>query len=160
MISAQTNYHLANKDSATAEFVSNMLQSEASNYLTNMSLTHGLSKMCWPNNATGLVPSGPPLAPQSQMQMHQSHHHLHHHHQQSAAAALAAGHNIEAILGSSYAAKIDSNTNSNNVSSHHKAYNAAGYPYMGKSECKSTDFNSSYDVDSSEEKPTSLARHG
>ena len=46
MLSAQSNYHLANKDNATVEFVSNMLQNEANNYLSNMNTLSHVSKMC------------------------------------------------------------------------------------------------------------------
>ena len=162
MLSAQTNYHLSsNKDNATAEFVSNMLHSEASNYLTNMGLTpHGLTKMCtsltshWPPNngltAAAASSNGSQVLPQ----MH------HHHSAATAAAALAAGHNIESILGSSYAVKIDN--------SHHKPLPSLGncapnlsYPYIGSHHNMNNknELNNSYDVDSSEEKLSDSASH-
>ena len=184
MLSAQTNYHLASsKDSsaATVEFVSNMLQSEATNYLTNMGLTHGLTKMCstltshWPNG-----PQMPPMGSQSQMQMH--HHQQQQQQQQqsqhtpqsaAAAAALAAGHNIESILGSSYSVKIDPVSQDK----YHKQQQMhqqqpqmpmsnglnLNYAYMshhgshgnhGNHGNHSHKLDNSYDVDSSEEKIT------
>ena len=157
---AQTNYHLASKDSATVEFVSNMLQNEASNYLSNMNTLSHVSKMCssfsahWP--PVGMPNSTHPL----NHHHHHPHHHLNHHNHQiahltqsaasssnqmahnaaaaaaAAAASLAAGHNIESILGGSYGVKIDSEKMANsNV--------------MGKTETntmKNSDFNNSYDA--------------
>lgn len=142
MLSAQTNYHLTNKDSATVEFVSNMLQNEANNYLSNMNTLSHVSKMCsslsahWPPVGINMPNPAHPL------------NHLNHHHNQiahlgqsassssqlaqnaAAAAALAAGHNIESILGSSYSVKIDNDKLLNK----HEA------------NLKNSDFNNSYDA--------------
>lgn len=45
MLSTQPNYQLGTKDNAV-EFVSNMLQTEATNYLNNMSTLSHMTKMC------------------------------------------------------------------------------------------------------------------
>jgi hypothetical protein len=156
MLSAQTNYHLTGKDSATAEFVNNMLQNEANNYLSNMNTLSHVSKMCssfsahWP--PVGMPNSTHPLN-------HHHHHHLNHHNHQiahltqsaasssnqiahnaaaaaAAAASLAAGHNIESILGGSYGGKIDNEKMANSTAmSKHEA-----------NTLKNSDFNNSYDA--------------
>jgi len=132
MISAQTNYHL-NKETAnsTVEFVNNMLHPDSQTYLSSMNPLSHVSKMCsslsahWPTN-------------------------YHHHHQSqptsntfthtaaAAAAALAAGHNIDSILGSGY--KIDDKMN-NSING---ATNKHGNPITSNSKHKN-DFNNSYD---------------
>ena len=116
MLSAQTNYHVGSKDTAsTVDFVNNILQhSEANNYLSNINTLSHVSKMCVGSH-------WPPVHP-------------HHHQAQinpsaaaAAAVALAAGHNIESILGS-YNVKSDNDkklANQNN---------------------KNTEFNSSYEA--------------
>lgn len=131
MLSAQTNYITGNKDSSAAvEFVNNMLQSEASSYLSNMSTLSHVSKMC--SSLSAHWPTHP----------HHHHHNFHphpYHHQApgigntqlpnaaaaAAAAALAAGHNIESILGASYSVKLDDT--------------------KASSKLPSSDFNNSYD---------------
>lgn len=172
MLSAQANYHLANKDNATVEFVNNMLQNEASNYLTNMSsLSHGLTKMCssltahWPPTLNGHQQQ---LA-QNQLPMSQSSAAA----AAAAAAALAAGHNIESILGGSYSVKIDnsdklsnhnhlhktnnllsSNTNNasnnfnlnGNISSNNSIYSSINNSIKQEHGNKNSDFNNSYDA--------------
>ena len=124
MLSAQSNYHLNNKDSAAAEFV-NMIQNEANNYLTNMSTLSHVSKMCsslsahWPptlgavNHPTSLAQSQLPLAPTSAAAA-------------AAAAALAAGHNIDAILGGSYSIKIENDNKNGQVNQNQSQPGASG----------------------------------
>lgn len=115
MLSAQPSYHLGNKDNAV-EFVSNMLQTEANNYLNNISTLSHMSKMCsslgahWPG-----INSQPSLNPAA------------------AAAALATGHNIESILGSYSQPKTEND----------KAPN--GHQNNPFSLNKASSFNNSYD---------------
>ena len=155
MLSAQTNYHLANKDIATVEFVSNMLQNEANNYLSNMNTLSHVSKMC-----SSLTAHWPPVGINMPNPGHHINHHLNQHNHQiahltqssnqlaqnaaavAAAASLAAGHNIESILGGGYSVKIDndkmnkndSNMFNNNMISKHD------------SNLKNPEFNNSYDA--------------
>lgn len=148
MLSAQSNYHLANKDNATVEFVSNMLQNEANNYLSNMNTLSHVSKMC-----STLSAHWPPVSinmPSPHINHHHHHHQLAHLSQSAssstaqlahnaaaaaAAASLAAGHNIESILGSSYGVKID------NEKLMHKNDSSLNYNSLNKH-----DFNNSYDA--------------
>jgi hypothetical protein len=141
MISAQTNYHLT-KDTAnsTVEFVNNMLHPDSQSYLSSMNPLSHVSKMCsslsahWPTN-------------------------YHHHHHQTqptpgtfshtaaaAAAALAAGHNIDSILGSGYKIddKMNNILNNNNNNSMNSANNKHGNQLLNNSKHKN-EFNNSYD---------------
>lgn len=145
MLSAQPNYHLGSKENATAEFVNSMLQNEATNYLSNINL--GKMRQNWPpviNNLGGVN---------------------HNIHQNMSAAALAAGHNIESILGGSYNVKIDSNNSNNSENNQNKTNqklfetnkinqdvygNYNNTTQNSKNDSKITDFNNSYD--SSEDK--------
>ena len=117
MLSAQPNYHLGNKDNAV-EFVNNMLQNEANNYLNNMNTLSHVTKMCsslgahWP---TG-INTQPPL----------------NHTAAAAAAALAAGHNIESILGTYNSVKIEND----------KGQKSQSHAYQHN---KNSSFNNSYD---------------
>ncbi|CAF0854845.1 unnamed protein product [Brachionus calyciflorus] len=119
MLSAQSNYHLGNKDNAV-EFVSNMLQNEASNYLNNMSTLSHVTKMC--SSLGAHWPSG--INPQTQLNPTAA----------AAAAALAAGHNIESILGSYNPVKNDID----------KVQKAPNNPFNNP---KNSSFNNSYDDD-------------
>ena len=175
MLSAQSNYHLNNKDSAAAEFV-NMIQNEANNYLSNMSTLSHVSKMCsslsahWPpalgavNHQSPLAQSQLPMAPTSAAAA-------------AAAAALAAGHNIDAILGGSYSIKIENDNKNGHVvqgqsgaatgqqvqqhqmkgmvsHEHHRSlppqgsghYSSAVGPVKDKNSKSHSDFNNSYDA--------------
>jgi hypothetical protein len=161
---AQSNYMAAaaattaGKDNTAAvEFVSNMLQSEASNYLTNMSTLSHVTKMC-----SSLSAHWPSHAHHAAYPHHYgAHQHLHHHHHQTsalnsaqlapnaaaaaaAAAALAAGHNIDAILGASYSVKSDLNTASVSVGGDLKSASTTLKTSDGYLS-KASEFNNSYD---------------
>ena len=154
MISAtQTNYGLSSsKDNATAEFVTSMLQNEANNYLSNMNL----NKM-----RTSLNSNWQPVAAAAAVINHQMHqfNHVQSQHAGSsaavaAAAALAAGHNIESILGGSYNVKIDNDTSKSSGtkllmptihSSGGNMYSAYGNLKHETKSSKSLEFNNSYD---------------
>lgn len=136
MLSAQSNYHLTNKDSATVEFVSNMLQNEASNYLSNMNTLSHVSKMC--SSLSAHWPTSISSQPQNQMpQMSQSSAAA------AAAAALAAGHNIESILGGYNSVKIDTEKNLAQYKSNPQtsSYEHGKIDYSNKT----NSFNNSYD---------------
>lgn len=135
MISTQPSYHLGTKENATAEFVTSMLQSEASSYLSSMNLNKMRSTQGWQPVINGITGVG------------------------HNAAVLASGHNIESILGGSYNVKIDG-TNGESSSTKAGIYNNTGTgsvynnPNHNNSVANSSggklDFNSSYD--SSEDK--------
>jgi hypothetical protein len=159
MLSTQPNYHLSNKDTATVEFVSNMLQNEANNYLSNMSHLSHVSKMCstlsWANPAAvgSQTSSGPVVAPTAAAA--------------AAAAALAASHNIESFLGGSFSVKIDNdsstisnkpNINNNISNSNYNKQNSnlnvidrsngffSPLTHNNKKNNNNSEFNNSYDA--------------